>query len=64
MYVAKLMLEVVHDVAGTAGNALGGTLRANIAETLLGSLITEQGGKEIQHEKHEDILSGPVRKAQ
>jgi hypothetical protein len=39
-------------------------LRANIAETLLVSLITEQGGKEIQHEEHEDILSGPVRGAQ
>src|ERR1039458_3292912 len=39
-------------------------LRANIAETLLVSLITEQGGKEIQHEEHEDILSGPVRRAQ
>jgi hypothetical protein len=40
------------------------SLRANIAETLLVSLITEQGGKEIQHEEHEDILSGPVRGAQ
>src|ERR1022692_2185898 len=40
------------------------SLRANIAETLLVPLITEQGGKEIQHEEHEDILSGPVRGAQ
>jgi hypothetical protein len=39
-------------------------LRANIAETLLVPLITEQGGKEIQHEEHEDILSGPGRRAQ
>ena len=39
-------------------------LRANIAETLLVHSITEQGGKEIQHEEHEDILSGPVRRAQ
>ena len=45
---------------------LGGetTLRANIAETLLVPLITEQGGKEIQHEEYEDILSGPVGRAQ
>jgi hypothetical protein len=42
----------------------GEALRANIAETLLVSSITEQGGKEIQHEEHEDILSGPVRRAQ
>jgi hypothetical protein len=39
-------------------------LRANIAETLLVPLITEQGGKEIQHEEHEDILSGLGRRAQ
>jgi retron-type reverse transcriptase len=39
-------------------------LRANIAETLLASLITEQGGKDIQHEEHEDILFGPGRRAQ
>jgi hypothetical protein len=39
-------------------------LRANIAETLLVPLITEQGGKEIQHEEYEDILSGPVGRAQ
>ena len=39
-------------------------LRANIAETLLVHLITEQGGKEIQHEEYEDILSGPVGRAQ
>src|ERR1035441_9632300 len=39
-------------------------LRANIAETLLVSLITEQGGKGIQHEEQEDILSRPVRRAQ
>src|ERR1035437_1163842 len=38
-------------------------LCANIAETLLVPLITEQGGKEIQHEEHEDILSGPGRRA-
>src|SRR5437899_13003424 len=37
---------------------------ANIAETLLVPLITEQGGKEIQHEEHEDILFGPSRRAQ
>jgi hypothetical protein len=43
---------------------LGDTLRANIAETLLVPLITEQGGKDIQHEEHEDILSGPGRRAQ
>ena len=45
-------------------NPIAAPLRANIAETLLVSLITEQGGKEIQHEEHEDILSGPVRRAQ
>jgi hypothetical protein len=39
-------------------------LRANIAETLLASLITEQGGKDIQHEEHEDIFFGPDRRAQ
>ena len=39
-------------------------LRANIAETLLVHSITEQGGKEIQHEEYEDILSGPVGRAQ
>src|SRR5260370_1477642 len=39
-------------------------LRANIAETLLASLITEQGGKDIQHEEHEEILFGPRRRAQ
>jgi hypothetical protein len=39
-------------------------LRANIAETLLASLITEQGGKDIQHEEHEDILFGLGRRAQ
>src|ERR1017187_2052710 len=33
------------------------SLRANIAETLLVPLITEQGGKEIQHEEHENIFS-------
>src|ERR1017187_9228188 len=32
------------------------TLRANMAETLLVPLITEQGGKDIQHEEYEDIL--------
>jgi hypothetical protein len=41
-----------------------GALRANIAETLLASLITEQGGKDIQHEEHKDILFGPGRRAQ
>uniref|UniRef100_Q020I7 Uncharacterized protein n=1 Tax=Solibacter usitatus (strain Ellin6076) TaxID=234267 RepID=Q020I7_SOLUE len=40
------------------------TLRANITETLLASLITEQDGKEIQHEEHEDILFGPGRREQ
>ena len=40
------------------------SLRANIAETLLASLITEQGGKDIQHEEHEEILFGPRRRAQ
>jgi hypothetical protein len=40
------------------------SLRANIAETLLVPLITEQGGKEIQREEHEDILSGLGRRAQ
>ena len=45
-------------------NGLRETLRANIAETLLASLITEQGGKDIQHEEHEDILFGPGRRAQ
>ena len=39
-------------------------LRANIAETLLVPLITEQGGKEIQHEENQDILSGAVGSAQ
>ncbi|HWJ47775.1 MAG TPA: hypothetical protein VNS62_08990, partial [Candidatus Udaeobacter sp.] len=37
-------------------------LRANIAETLLVPLIKEQGGKEIQHEKRENIFAGPVRR--
>jgi 5-methylcytosine-specific restriction protein B len=40
------------------------TLRANIAETLLVPLITEQGGKEIQHEEHEDIFSSLGCRAQ
>ena len=40
------------------------TLRANMAETLLVPLITEQGGKDIQHEEYEDILSGAVGRAQ
>jgi len=40
------------------------SLRANIAETLLVPLITEQGGNGIQHEEHEDILSGPVGRVQ
>jgi hypothetical protein len=39
-------------------------LRANITETLLVPLITEQVGKEIQLEEYEDILSGPVGRAQ
>jgi hypothetical protein len=39
-------------------------LRANIAETLLVPLITEQGGKEIQHEEHEDIFSSLGCRAQ
>ena len=39
-------------------------LRANMAETLLVPLITEQGGKDIQHEEYEDILSGAVGRAQ
>jgi transposase len=37
-------------------------LRANMAETLLVPLIRVQGGKEIQHEKREDIFAGPVRR--
>ena len=45
-------------------HAIADTLRANIADTLLVPLITEHGGKEIQHEEHEDILSGPGRRAQ
>ena len=44
----------------TASELEGPSLRANIAETLLVHSITEQGGKEIQHEEYEDILSGPV----
>src|ERR1017187_617432 len=47
-----------------AGRSEETSLRANIAETLLLPLITEQGGKEIQHEEYEDILSGPVGRAQ
>src|ERR1017187_3371784 len=47
-----------------AGHRMETSLRANIAETLLLPLITEQGGKEIQHEEYEDILSGPVGRAQ
>ena len=39
-------------------------LRANITETLLVLLIKEQGGKEIQHEEREGILSGPGCSAQ
>jgi hypothetical protein len=39
-----------------------GSLRANMAETLLVPLIRVQGGKEIQHEKREDIFAGPVRR--
>ena len=38
------------------------SLRANMAETLLVPLIRVQGGKEIQHEKREDIFAGPVRR--
>jgi hypothetical protein len=38
------------------------SLRANIAETLLVPLIRVQGGKEIQHEKRENIFAGPVRR--
>ena len=34
-------------------------LRANIAETLLVPLITEQGEKGIQHEEQESLRSGP-----
>jgi hypothetical protein len=37
-------------------------LRANIAETLLVPLIRVQGGKEIQHEKRENIFAGLVRR--
>ena len=40
----------------------GDALRANIAETLLVPLIRVQGGKEIQHEKHEDKVADPVRR--
>src|ERR1019366_703939 len=40
------------------------SLRGNMAETLLVPLITEQGGKDIQHEEYEDILSGAVGRAQ
>jgi hypothetical protein len=43
-------------------NVAGGALRANMAETLLVPLIRVQGGKEIQHEKREDIFAGPVRR--
>ena len=56
-------LEVLKVEKGTA-HVHFAALRANIAETLLVPLITEQGGKEIQHEEHEDILSGPGRRAQ
>jgi hypothetical protein len=42
-------------------------LRANIAETLLVPLITEQGGKEIQHEEYEvwipaETFNAPFRR--
>ena len=47
-----------------AATALLVPLRANIAETLLVPLITEQGGKEIQHEEHEDIFSSLGCRAQ
>ena len=60
--------ELVFDVASVQATDDAGhlalSLRANIAETLLVHLITEQGGKEIQHEEYEDILSGPVGRAQ
>ena len=39
-----------------------GSLRANIAETLLVPLIKVQGGKENQHEEYEGILCGPARR--
>src|ERR1022692_2443404 len=35
-----------------------------MAETLLVPLITEQGGKDIQHEEYEDIPSGAVGRTQ
>jgi hypothetical protein len=43
-------------------HVLWAPLRANMAETLLVPLIRVQGGKEIQHEKREDIFAGPVRR--
>ena len=36
-------------------------LRANIAETLLAPLITEQGEKDIQHEEYEEDYRRPAR---
>ena len=62
--VIKLRLSWEHYKPQDGHNPQAATLRANIAETLLVHSITEQGGKEIQHEEYEDILSGPVGRAQ
>ena len=50
------------DVLDTIQVKLSGmqSLRANIAETLLAPLITEQGEKDIQHEEYEDDCRRPA----
>jgi transposase len=61
----ETLKQIGYALGGEAGFRLASQpLRANIAETLLVPLITEQGGKEIQHEEYEDILSCPVGRAQ
>ena len=56
--------KALFDAACARIRAVAEALRANMAETLLVPLITEQGGKDIQHEEYEDILSGAVGRAQ
>ena len=61
---ARRVFAALKRIGWRHDRTVGFPLRANIAETLLVPLITEQGGKDIQHEEHEDILSGPGRRAQ
>src|ERR1019366_9806394 len=56
--------RIVHEADLLSPQDSAISLRANMAETLLVPLITEQGGKDIQHEEYEDILSGAVGRSQ